>query len=189
MIFYYNKLGSGGMLAINQEGSMFKKILVPLDGSGLAAKILPKVIDLAKAMQAQVTLLHVCYSPATFGVEEASPAIIEKAADHEAKWCVTFLDQIAKDLQAQGLEVKIECVEGVPAWEIIAYADNNEIDLIAMATHGRGEVAWILGSIAEKVVSHATVPVLLFRVIEVAPPLMKGKLNKLKREAELYLGW
>jgi len=42
-----------------------------------------------------------------------------------------------------------------------------------MATHGTGEVAWVLGSTAEKVVSHATVPVLLFRVIEFKPPLLK----------------
>jgi hypothetical protein len=42
-----------------------------------------------------------------------------------------------------------------------------------MATHGMGEVAWILGSVAEKVVRHATVPVLLFRVIGAKKPLLK----------------
>jgi len=42
-----------------------------------------------------------------------------------------------------------------------------------MATHGRGEVAWVLGSVAEKVVSHATVPVLLFRVLGLKPPPKK----------------
>jgi nucleotide-binding universal stress UspA family protein len=83
------------------------------------------------------------------------------------------LAQAAKGLQDQGLDVKTECVEGVPAREIIYYADKNKMDLIAMATHGTGEVAWVLGSTAEKVVSHATVPVLLFRVIEFKPPLLK----------------
>jgi hypothetical protein len=47
------------------------------------------------------------------------------------------------------------------------------MDLIAMATHGRGEVAWVLGSVAEKVVSHATVPVLLFRSLEAGVPQTK----------------
>jgi nucleotide-binding universal stress UspA family protein len=47
------------------------------------------------------------------------------------------------------------------------------MDLIAMATHGRGEVAWVLGSTAEKVVSHATVPVLLYRIIKTGPPRLK----------------
>ena len=58
-----------------------------------------------------------------------------------------------------------------PAREIIHYAEANKMDLIAMATHGRGEVAWVMGSVAEKVVSHATVPVLLFRVLEFKPVL------------------
>ncbi|MHB8069425.1 MAG: universal stress protein, partial [Desulfobaccales bacterium] len=55
----------------------------------------------------------------------------------------------------------------------IGYADTNNMDLIAMATHGTGEVAWVIGSTAEKVMTHATVPVLLIRVIEFKPPLLK----------------
>jgi nucleotide-binding universal stress UspA family protein len=151
---------------------MFKKILVPLDGSDLAAKILPKVIELAKAGKAQVTLMHVCYSTGA-EVGEAPPSVIKKAAAKEAKWCATFLAKAAKDLQAKGVDVKTECVEGVPAREIIAFADKKKMDLIAMATHGRGEVAWVLGSTAEKVVTQATVPVLLFRVMKIKPPVLK----------------
>ncbi len=55
---------------------MFKKILVPLDGSELAAKVLPKVTELAKTFKSQVTLIHVCY---TEMVGEATPAIIKGA--------------------------------------------------------------------------------------------------------------
>jgi nucleotide-binding universal stress UspA family protein len=149
---------------------MFTKILVPLDGSELAAKVLPKVVELAKAFKSQVTLVHACYTPM---VGEASPGVAQAAAAHEAKWCAAFLGKAAADLKAQGLDVKTECVEGVPAREIIAYADKNNMDLIALATHGTGEVAWVLGSTAERVVSHATVPVLLIRVIEFKPPLLK----------------
>jgi len=152
---------------------MFNKILVPLDGSELAAKVLPQVIELAKTFKAQVTLMHVCYSPIAFGVGETTPGVMKKAEEHEQKWCATFMGKAAGDLKAQGLDVKAECVEGVPAREIIAYADKNNMDLIALATHGSGEVAWVLGSTAEKVVSHATVPVLLIRVIEIKPPLLK----------------
>jgi nucleotide-binding universal stress UspA family protein len=64
-------------------------------------------------------------------------------------------------------------MEGSPAREIIAYAEQNGMDLIAIATHGKGEVAWVLGSVAEKVVTHATVPVLLLRVLELKPPEWK----------------
>jgi nucleotide-binding universal stress UspA family protein len=145
---------------------MFKKILVPLDGSELAAKILPQVVDLAKTHNSQVTLLHVCYTE----MGEATPGLMETAVVQEGKRCEMFLAQAAKDLQAQGVAaVKFECVEGSPAREIIGFATKNAMDLIALATHGKGEVAWVLGSVAEKVVTHATVPVLLFRVMVPKP--------------------
>lgn len=152
---------------------MFKRILVPLDGSELAETILPNVIEIAKCMNSQVTLLHVCYWPFPTGAELLSAKIAQEAEEGAIKECAVFLEKAAKQLELQGLNVNHECVEGVPAREIIAYADTNKMDLIAMATHGRGEVSWVLGSTAEKVVSHATVPTLLFRVMETNVPLLK----------------
>ncbi len=154
---------------------MFKKILVPLDGSALAAKILPQVIDLAQTHQAHVTLIYVYYPP----VGEATPGVIQEALAQERQSCEMFLADTARDLKAQGLSVDIACVEGQPAREIIGYAHQNGYDLIAMATHGKGEVAWVLGSTAEKVVTHATVPVLLYRVMEVKPPVSKEEFEEL----------
>jgi nucleotide-binding universal stress UspA family protein len=152
---------------------MFKKILVPLDGSEIAAKILPKVAEFAKSCQAKVTLLHVCYSGVGALSGEASPGVIENAEAQEQKFCSTFLAQAAKDLQNQGLEVDSACEDGVPAREIIAFAQNKGYDLIVLGTHGAGEVAWYMGGVADKVASHATVPVLLFRTLEIKPPLLK----------------
>jgi nucleotide-binding universal stress UspA family protein len=151
---------------------MFKKILVPLDGSELAAKILPHVTELAKTFNAQITLIHACHTEA-FGVGEASPGVAAAAPAAEKKVCETFLAKAGNDLQAQGVNVDWVCVEGVPPREIIGYAQKNGMDLIAMASHGKGEVAWVIGSTAEKVVSHATVPVLVFRVMEAKPPMLK----------------
>jgi len=148
---------------------MFKKILVPLDGSPLAAKILPQVVDLAKTHDAELTLLYVYYTE----VGETSPQVMQEAVAQEKKRCELFLGQTAKDLEAQGVKVSIACVEGHPAREIIGYAVTHGMDLIALATHGKGEVAWVLGSVAEKVVSHSPVPVLLHRVVEVKPLLLK----------------
>jgi nucleotide-binding universal stress UspA family protein len=147
---------------------MFKKILVPLDGSELASKVLPKVVELAKTCKAQVTVVHACYTPA---VGEATPGVMKAAEPMEHKWCSTFLGQAAKSLKDEGVDVSTKCLDGEPAGEIINYAEKNGMDLIAMATHGRGEMAWVMGSVAEKVVSHATVPVLLFRVLEFKPVL------------------
>ncbi len=152
---------------------MFKKILVPLDGSEIAAKILPKVVELAKSFKAKVTLLHVCYSGVGAFAGEASPATIRKEEAQEQKFCDRFLTQTGKDLQAQGLDVDWACQDGVPAREIVAFAQDKGYDLIAIGTHGAGEVAWYMGGVADRVATHATVPVLLFRTLEFKPPLLK----------------
>ena len=147
---------------------MFEKILVPLDGSDLAAKVLPAVVELAKKFNSQVTLIHACHSE-DFGVGEASPQVIEAAPVQEKKVCETFLSQAGRQLQGQGVNATWVCVEGVPAREIVGYAHKNKMDLICMTSHGRGEVGWVLGSTAERVVSHSTVPVMLVRVIVFKP--------------------
>jgi nucleotide-binding universal stress UspA family protein len=144
---------------------MFAKILVPLDGSKMAGKILPQVIELAKTLNSQVTLIYVYYAE----VSEATSGVIKEAFAREAKQCELFLAQAAKELENQGIKVNFACIEGDPARGIIGYAEKNGMDLIAMATHGRGEVAWMLGSVAEKVVSHSPIPVLLMRVVEIKP--------------------
>jgi nucleotide-binding universal stress UspA family protein len=145
---------------------MFKKILVPQDGSELSAKIIPQVIDLAKTHLAEVTLLNVSYTE--FG--EASPGIMADAVAQEAKRCAMFLGELAREMQAQGVNVKVDCVEGSPAREIVNYAKANHVELIAMASHGRGGLAWALGSVAEKVLNHANIPVLIYRVLEAKLP-------------------
>jgi nucleotide-binding universal stress UspA family protein len=152
---------------------MFNKILVPLDGSEIAAKVLPQVVELAKTFKSKVTLLHVCYSGVGAMVGQATPGVIKSAEAHEQKFCSTFLAKSGQDLKNQGLDVDWVCQDGVPAREIIALAKDKGYDLIALGTHGAGEVAWYMGGVADKVASHATVPVLLFRTLEFKPPMLK----------------
>ncbi len=145
---------------------MFKKILVPLDGSDLAAKILPQVEDLARTMQAQVTLITVAsmYSgfESEFVPEGYGDFFVQMKTQAEK-----YLSETGGRLQDNGVTTEWVYKEGgTPAREIITYAEAHSFDLIAMATHGKGEVAWVIGSIAEKVVTHATVPVLLLRVLK-----------------------
>jgi len=152
---------------------MFKKILVPLDGSKLAEKILPKVEKLAQCHKAKITLISVgTYGVGDF-VGETTPGVIEESAVLAKKSTEKYLSNISGSLKKKGLAVNWVYKEGMPAREIIAHAAGQKVDLIALASHGRGEVAWVLGSVAEKVVSHATVPVLLVRVMEFKPPLLK----------------
>ncbi len=153
---------------------MFNKILVPLDGSDLAAKVLSQAEDLARAYNAQLVLLTV--GSAEVGeIGESSP---EAATEAVARLpAVKYLQQTAAALQAKNLSATWVYKQGTPAHEIMAYAADHQMDLIIMATHGAGEIAWLLGSVAQRVVSHAPVPVLLIRVLEPKPPEHKSELD------------
>ena len=154
---------------------MFKKILVPLDGSDLAAKILPQVEELAKRVKARVTLLAVGSSD-TCRTGVAPPEGMKEGAACPEFPLGTYLEQAAGKLRAQGVEVEWVYRQGDPAREIVAYAAENEMDLIAIASHGGGEIAWVLGSVAKRVIAHATVDVLLVRVMEPKPPTVKDEM-------------
>jgi nucleotide-binding universal stress UspA family protein len=152
---------------------VFKKILVPLDGSDLAARVLPQVEDLAKCTQAEITLI-------TIGNTLIAGTVGDSVPVGFADFCVQLKAQAEKRLIEAARtvkDVKVDWVykEGAAAAEIIAYAAENSFDLIAMATHGMGEVAWVIGSVAEKVVRRATVPVLLLRVLGPGRPSAKTR--------------
>ncbi len=154
---------------------MFKKILVPLDGSNLAAKVISQTEDLAKAFNAQLVLMTVG-SAAVGEVGESSPEAANEAVARLP--AVKYLEQTVAALKAKNLNATWTYKQGAsPAREIVAYAADRQVDLIVMATHGAGEIAWVLGSVAEKVVSHAPVPVLLIRVLLPKPPEHKSELD------------
>ena len=155
---------------------MFKKILVPLDGSELAANILPQVEDLARSEQAEIALITVGSISGMAPLAKTDPSIIDKAVMALKNAAEKYIKAAANDLKAKGLKVNWVYREGIPAQEIIQYANETSCDLIAMATHGHGEIAWMLGSVAEKVITHASMPVLLMRVIDAQPLVDKSKL-------------
>lgn len=154
---------------------MFKNILVPLDGSALAATILPEVEDLAKSHKSEITLLTVSNIPSAAIMAEGG-TIIDPILKWRKSSAEEYLTETTKTLTEKGLKVNWVYREGVPGREVVRYADEACCDLIAMATHGRGEIAWVLGSVAEQVVSHATVPVLLMRVMKGQPLLKKEEI-------------
>ena len=155
---------------------MFNKILVPLDGSDLAAKVLSQAEDLARVSNAQLVLLTV--GSAEVGeIGESSP---EAATEAVARLpAVKYLQQTAAALQAKNLKATWVYKQGTPAHEIITYAADRQMDLIIMATHGAGEIAWLLGSVAQKVLRHAPVTVLLIRVLAPKAPEHKSELDYL----------
>lgn len=139
---------------------MFKRILVPLDGSQLAEKVLPFTQDLAKQLQATLILFHV--------VEKNAPDEIHGQHHlHEISEVKTYLSQVAGQLSSQGLSVLQDVHEvqevGV-AQTIYDHAEELQADLIVLCAHGNGGLRNMLfGSIAQQVIRQGHVPVLFIR--------------------------
>ncbi len=152
---------------------MVIKILVPLDGSELAAKILPRVEELAKTYQAQVTLISIGHFASSVAILDSTLGILNEAAAREKEISERYLQKTANALQEKGLKVDWVYEEAVPAEAIVAYVNRQQVDLIAMTTNGKGGISWMLGRVAEKVASTATVPVLLLGVMEFKVPPLK----------------
>jgi nucleotide-binding universal stress UspA family protein len=141
---------------------MYRQILMPLDGSGVAEQVIPHVEALAQAFRAHVIVLWVTPPVARVGgVPVASEERWQAEYDAEA---TPYLERIEQRLRGDGLQPTIERANGVPADAIIERAEVLEADLIAMMTHGRSGITRLaLGSVAEDVVRHASCPVLLVR--------------------------
>ena len=142
-----------------------KHILVPLDGSALAERILPPATALGAVTNAAFTLLQVV-PPEAAGYETDWPTARTEAGMLRTiqAGAQTYLDRVAECLGAQSLGVHTAVLSGQTAPAILEYAHSHAVDLIALATHGRSGAARILlGSIADKIVRGATTPVLLYR--------------------------
>jgi nucleotide-binding universal stress UspA family protein len=136
----------------------YKKILVPLDGSEVSESILPEVEKCSMAFKASISLLRVAYAPTIPGVDptEAQVAVVREAEE--------YLRRIEERLKVKGFTVDSHIRYGNDAEEILDHCARNDIDLIAMSTHGRSGVKrWVLGSVTEKVLRHATKPIFLVR--------------------------
>lgn len=142
---------------------MFETILVPLDGSKLAEAILPYVKELASRLGARVILLT-AVEPQYF-VHPAAGAIPDEPATKAVMVdAERYLRTVADDLKATLPQVDIAVEVGDAASVIVDYAKEKGCSMIAMSTHGRSGVGrWLLGSVTDKVVHWASVPVLVFR--------------------------
>ncbi len=150
--------------------SIPRRILIPLDGSTNAEAILPHALALGPAMQAEYTLLRVIEPVAVARPMPADPAVRaldDQLIDRLRVDAQIYLEQVAERLAGQGLtaQTAVSVASDVPI-AIQEAAQQGGIDLIAMATHGRGRLArMLMGSVAEKVLHSATIPVLLYRAI------------------------
>lgn len=140
---------------------MFKNIVVPLDGSHRAERAILVAARIARASSASITLLRAAEVPVEYPRHFAQPiSVIDGAA--EMKEATRYLEQIAQTSELKGIDVQMEAVFGSPALKVIEAA--GQADLIIMCSHGyTGMTRWMLGSVADKVVRHAPVPVLVVR--------------------------
>jgi nucleotide-binding universal stress UspA family protein len=145
---------------------MFKHILLPTDGSAVSAAGVEKGIELAAALGAKVTALVVVEQ---FHVLTLNPKQLESSRqDYEAtatRHANEALEAARAKAEAAGVPLETQMLRGDHPHEVIvATAKAEGCDLIAMASHGRrGVSAMVLGSQTARVVTHATVPVLVLR--------------------------
>lgn len=140
---------------------MYKKILVPLDGSKVAEGVLPHAKSLAYSEGAELILLTVTSNPA-MDIVFSDPGIAETAILEQQEMSKTYISSIENELKAEGFRVSNLMRVGSVAEVILGVAEELGVDVIAMSTHGRtGPARWLLGSVAERVVHNSKVPVLL----------------------------
>jgi nucleotide-binding universal stress UspA family protein len=139
------------------------RILVGLDGSPLAETVLPPVRRLARALGAEVVLLHVTHVPDTVRGLPAGVAV-DEIVGQECERARTYLEAAARKIAEPGLTVQTVVRAGDAGAEIVRFAERERIDLIALATHGRsGLQRWLYGSVADAVLHTTSTPLLLLR--------------------------
>jgi nucleotide-binding universal stress UspA family protein len=157
---------------------MYKKILVPLDGSKLAECALPHVEELAKCCGTEkVILVSVTervqgYRAFEDPSQPLGQQLVPEAVGKKEKQAQRYLGRIAKAMEAKGIKVGTEVLLGDPAEEIVIYAKHPGCDLIVMSSHGRsGLRRWTHGNVADKVFRGSPVPVLMVRAPGCAPSI------------------
>jgi nucleotide-binding universal stress UspA family protein len=143
---------------------MFKKILVPLDGSELAESVLPYVRNLAERFAAEIVLMQVSVDP-VYDLILTGPKLADCALQVAGEMnndAQSYLAQVARNIRDTGLMVSSTIEQGTVAETILACAAKTHSDLIVLSTHGRGgPMPQITGSVTYQILHQAQVPVLL----------------------------
>ena len=140
---------------------MYKKILVPLDGSPLAEAVLPHAEALAKSEHAEIIILRVPNAPISEFLSR-DPMIAEMIHTDMEKESEEYVREKVAMLEKDNIKVTGITKDGLVPDTILAVADETHADIIAMSTHGRTGISrWLMGSVADKIIHHAHIPVML----------------------------
>jgi nucleotide-binding universal stress UspA family protein len=148
------------------------KVLVPIDGSEYSLQVLSSVRRFLAPEKTEVILLHVAEVPKTVrvagdngGIDNDDLVIYadQEAASIDAAFQTSMIPHL-RELTKAGFQARAITSFGDPMTEIERVIDKEQIDLVIMATHGRTGLARILlGSVAQHILNHASVPVMLYR--------------------------
>lgn len=144
---------------------MFKRILVPTDGSDITKKALASAVALAKSVNAKLYTLSVKEPFPYSAISEMQPTPPQEFFDAQERIAAARVKEVRDTAEQNGLLCDAQTVEALHPWEaIIDHAKRHECDLIVMASHGRrGVTALLLGSETQKVLTHTNIPVLVVR--------------------------
>jgi nucleotide-binding universal stress UspA family protein len=144
---------------------MYKRILVPTDGSDITAKAVATAIELAKLGGAELLAIAVKEPFPYSAISEMQPVPPQEFYDAQERVAAAHLKKVEDAARAAGVACQGHTVEALHPWEaIVEHAKEKAADLIVMASHGRrGVSALLLGSETQKVLTHGTLPVLVVR--------------------------
>ena len=138
------------------------KILVPVDGSENSFRAFERALELAKDMDAQMTVVLVIETPPTVYVE--SQKLLDELLKNYRQESAKVLDRYGDVAEKQGLKVESAVMEGDPASNIVGYAEKGGFDMIVMGSRGLGRFkGMVLGSTSRKVLQNAKCPVLIVK--------------------------
>jgi nucleotide-binding universal stress UspA family protein len=138
---------------------MYRHILMPLENSKHDRVILDHVLPLAKHFSSKMTLVHVADGWAARNYDQLKLRESDEMREDRA-----YLDKVAEELRAEGLEVETVLALGEPSDEILRLIESTGCDLVTMTSHGHRFLADLVrGSTIAKVRHHAPVPILVLR--------------------------
>lgn len=156
---------------------MFKRLLVPLDGSRLGSRAVRYATEIAQHFSAEVILLHVIESaiPISAPIDamssiqsppstEIAARVAFEADKRNAAHAKQYLSRKVRAMKSQDIQASYQVVVGHPAQSIMEFTDNEKIDLVVMTTHGRSGLGRaVMGSVADEVIRDSGLPILVIR--------------------------
>lgn len=140
---------------------MYDEILLPTDGSEGAEAAISEAIGLAEQHDARVHLLYVVDTSTAAGIPQSHITNLADLLEQAGEQALAGVAQRATD---RGVPIRESIQRGSVHETITDYADDNDIDVIVMGTHGRSGIdRMLLGSVTERVIKRATQPVLVIR--------------------------